>query len=344
MSIFPAPPRLWAAVTLIFLAASGLAAAPALAAPQQVSFFRIGTGGTGETHFPVGGLLANAISNPPGSRACEEGGSCGVPGLIAVAQSTHGSVDNVRRVNDGRLEGALVQADVAYWAAQGSRLFAASGGLTNLRAVATLYSDNVHLVVRADAGITSVADLAGQRVSLGEEGSGTLFGAEDILAAYGLDREQVQPRYLSAGAAADALAAGEIDAFFVIDAQPVPSIAELAADVPVALVPLVSDAVTALRGTHPFFTKGVIAGGTYEGVADDIPTLSIPVVFVVRADLEPGLVDGIARALWHPTTQDLLRDGHPRGRPLDLRASLDRIGLPLHDGAAAYYREAGLLR
>ena len=59
------------------------------ASAQDMAFFRIGTGGTGGTYYPIGGLLANAISNPPGSRACDEGGSCGVPGLIASALSAN---------------------------------------------------------------------------------------------------------------------------------------------------------------------------------------------------------------------------------------------------------------
>lgn len=343
MSVNPAARRPWAAL-LLFLAACGLAAAPVPSRAQDVSYFRIGTGGTGETHFPVGGLLANAISNPPGSRSCEDGGSCGVPGLVAVAQSTHGSVENVLGVNAGRLEGALVQADVAYWAAQGSRLFEEQGVLENLRAVAMLYTDSVHLVARRDAGIDSVADLKGRRVSLGARGSGTLFDARGILAAYDLEIADLDVSYLSAGAAADALAAGELDAFFVIDAEPVPSVAELAADVPIELVPLSGGEAEQLRGMHPFFIMGAIAGGTYEGVPEDTPTLSVPVVFVVRADLDADLVKGVTRALWHPSTQNLLREGHPRGRPLDLQAGAEHMGLPLHEGAAAYYREAGLLQ
>src|SRR5690606_8123979 len=68
---------------------------------QDLKFFTIGTGGTAATYYPVGGVLANAISNPPGSRPCDEGGSCGVPGLIASAVSSRGSVDNVNAISSG---------------------------------------------------------------------------------------------------------------------------------------------------------------------------------------------------------------------------------------------------
>jgi TRAP-type uncharacterized transport system substrate-binding protein len=81
----------------IFMAATiaGLMLAGAATQAQDMKFFRIGTGGAGGTYFPIGGLIANAISNPPGSRPCEKGGSCGVPGLVAIAVSTNASVANV---------------------------------------------------------------------------------------------------------------------------------------------------------------------------------------------------------------------------------------------------------
>ena len=67
---------------------SGLLLSTSISA-QEMKFFRIGTGGAGGTYFPIGGIIANAISNPPGSRACDKGGNCGVPGLVAMAQSTN---------------------------------------------------------------------------------------------------------------------------------------------------------------------------------------------------------------------------------------------------------------
>jgi TRAP-type uncharacterized transport system substrate-binding protein len=69
------------------------------ASAQQMQFFRIGTGGTAGTYYPLAGVIANAVSNPPGSRACSAGGSCGVPGLVATAVATNGSVANVNGIS-----------------------------------------------------------------------------------------------------------------------------------------------------------------------------------------------------------------------------------------------------
>ncbi|MCB2158972.1 MAG: TAXI family TRAP transporter solute-binding subunit, partial [Rhodobacteraceae bacterium] len=156
------------------------------ASAQDMAFFRIGTGGTGGTYYPIGGLLANAISNPPGSRACDEGGSCGVPGLIASALSANGSVANINAIAGGTLESGFSQSDVATWAYTGTGIWEGKPPVEKLRAIANLYPESIHLVSSAESGINSVADLKGKTVSLDEPGSGTLVDARIILEGYGL--------------------------------------------------------------------------------------------------------------------------------------------------------------
>ena len=95
----------------------------ATAGAQAQSFFRIVSGSAGGNYFPMAGILANAISSPPGSRPCDKGGPCGVPGLIAIAQSANGSVANVNAIQSGTAESGLAQSDVAYWGFNGSGVF-----------------------------------------------------------------------------------------------------------------------------------------------------------------------------------------------------------------------------
>lgn len=312
------------------------------AAAQEVTYFRIGTGAIGEAHFPIGGIIANALSNPPGARPCEKGGSCGVPGLIALAQSTPGAVDNIRAVADKRLEAALAQADVAYWAFHGTGPYQGKGAVSSLRAIAMLYSDSMHVVVRKDAGLKSLADLKGRRVSLGEAGSGTLVDARTILGAHGLRERDLKPSYLATANAAEQLARGEIDAFFVLDAAPVPSVAELAQSIEIGLLPVTHAEPDRLAQSNPFFSPGRIAAGSYPGVTEDVATLDVGVVLLVGAQVPHDLVYGITRALWRPATAKLLADGHPRGRLIRLATATERIGIPLHPGAAGYYFDVGL--
>lgn len=321
------------------LALMALGASPILA--QEVTFFRIGTGSTGGTYFPIGGLIANAISNPPGSRPCDRGGSCGPPGLIAVAQSTQGSVANVVAILGGQLESGLVQADIAFWAYRGEQVFRRNGRkVETLRAIANLYPEAIHLVVRANTGIKSVADLRGKRVSLGEKESGTRVDAEIILRAYGLNTKRIKARYLNPGPAADALRLGQLDAFFLVAGAPAAAIAELASTIEIALVPIAGKRIEKLIKRYPFFSQGRIAGGAYRGIGET-RTLSVGAQWVVSSKVSADIVYGITKALWHANTRRLLDRGHPKGKAIRIENALRGIGIPLHPGAERFYRESG---
>ena len=142
---------------------------------QELKFFTIGTGGTAYTYYPVGGMIANAISKPPGSRECGKGGSCGVPNLIASAVSSRGSVDNVNAIISGLRNSGFAQSDVAYWAYTGTGTMEGKEPAKDLRTIAALFQEHIHLVALKKSNINSVKDLKGKRVSLDEPGSGTML-------------------------------------------------------------------------------------------------------------------------------------------------------------------------
>ncbi len=313
------------------------------AVAQDITVIRIGTGSTGGTYFPVGGLIANAISNPPGSLDCDLGGSCGVPGLIAGAVTTHGSVANVIGVSGGELDMALTQADVAYFAYFGKGVFAKEKPLDNLRAVANLFPESVHVVIRRDSGIVSVADLKGKRVSLDREDSGTRVVAEIVLKAYGLKPKNLRASYEKLGTAADMLAEGELDAFFIVGGDPVNAIAHLAEVTDIDLVFIAGPVAEKIREAHPFLSSNIIPEGTYKGVGN-IETLGVGAQMVVAETADDELIYGITQALWNPNNRKVLDSGHPNGKRIQLDAALDGIAIPLHPGAARFYEEAGLTR
>jgi TRAP transporter TAXI family solute receptor len=309
---------------------------------QEMRFFRIGTGGVAGTYYPIGGLIADIISNPPGARPCGRGGSCGVPGLVAIAQSSNGAVANVDAINAGTVESGFVQSDVAYWAYSGTGIYEGKDKVENLRAIANLYPESIHLVARKDAGIKSVKDLAGKRVSLDEPGSGTLVDARIILDAYGLSEDDLQAEYVKPSMAVEQMREGELDAFIFVAGYPTGSVAELCAAVSCELVPIDGPEVDRLLDEVQFFAKDVIPAGTYEGVPET-PTLSVGAQWAVGAQVDEDLVYGITKALWHENARKLLDDGHAKGHSITLDAALHGIAIPLHPGAARYYREVGLI-
>lgn len=313
------------------------------AAAQEMSFFRIGTGGTAGTYYPIGGLIANAISSPPGSRSCDEGGSCGFPGLIASAVSSNGSVANVNAIAGGTLESGFVQSDVANWAHSGTGVWEGQPAVENLRAIANLYPESIHLVARADAGIATVEDLRGKRVSLDEPGSGTLVDARIILDGFGLSESDITAEFLKPNQAADRMRDGQMDAFFFVGGFPAGAIAELASQTAITLVPIEGEGAAAIREDHPFFAEDLVPAGTYDGVDIDVPTLAVGAQWVTSADQPEDLVYGITQALWNDSTRALLDNGHAKGASIRAETALSGVGIPLHPGAERFYREAGLL-
>lgn len=330
----------------MFPAAALLLAVPcaaSVALSQDVAFFRIGAGSADSTYFAIGGLLANAISNPPGSRACEDGGSCGVPGLIAVAQSTDGAVYNVEAIGRGELESGLAQADIAYWAFNGFGAFAEQGQIDELTAIASLYPESIHIVVRADSDITDIGQLRGRKVSLGPVQSGSFVDSQIILEAYGLTLEDIDVDLLLTGPAIDKLRTGELDAVFLVAGYPVPALSEFANDFKLRLLPIDGETADRLIAENPFFSRGFISADVYK-TATDIDTLNVRALWVAAAKLDDELVYGITRALWHSRNRKLLDNAHPDGLGIQLKSALLGLTIPLHPGAERYYREAGLLR
>lgn len=312
------------------------------AAAQEQRFFRIGTGGTGGTYFQIGGALASAISSPPGVPECQRGRICGVPGLIAVAQASQGSIENVQAIAQGKIESGLVQADIAAWAWRGSRMFRQSGKMEGLRAIASLFPESLHIVATEASGIAGLRDLSGKRISLGEQESGTLADVRLVLAAAGLKEEALKPRYLRIGQAAATLKAGELDALFFIGGVPVPAIQDLAASTAIRLVPVPDRIADSIIKRHRFLLRDEIPSGTYSGI--DVPTSTIgtTAVWVVSAEVTDSLVYAILKALWQEPTQKLLQSRHPIGNRIRLENALQGIDIPLHPGAARFYQDEGI--
>src|SRR5262249_23917282 len=151
------------------------------------------------------------ISKPAGSPPCERGGSCGVPGLVAVAQATQGSVENIRMIIAGQIESGIAQSDIVSWAYAGTGIFASEKPMHGLRAIASLFPESVQLIVRADSSIRALGDLKGKRISLGQVGSGTLADARIVLAAAGLTEKDITAEHLRPGVAAKSLSEGTLD-------------------------------------------------------------------------------------------------------------------------------------
>ncbi len=322
--------------------AVALAALPALPArraeAQDVRYFRIGTGEIGGSLFILGGVIASVVSNPPGSRSCDDGGSCGVPGLIALAQTTAGSVDNAKAIGANQIDSGLCQADVAYWAFAGKSVFARAGALTNLRAIANLYQESLHVIVHAGDKIRSLAELKGKRVGFGPKDAGSALTAALVLKTLGLSEKRLRPDYSDLGSAIGRFEAEELDALMIVDAVPLPAIAELAKRRPIALLPVDGEKIAELRRDFDFLSVDVIPADSYAGVGT-VSTLGLGVLWLVADSQEDSLVYDLTKSLWNEANRKLLDESGQLGRQVRPGSALQAIPIPLHPGAQRYYAE-----
>lgn len=306
-------------------------------ANSQPDPFRIGTGGSAGTYFPIGSLIAQGISGRPDSVQKDD---FELPNLLALAQRSNGSAANVSDIGDGLLEAGLAQADVVHWAFNGAGPFSGAAPISNLRTIGTLYFESLHLVVRADSDIFEVKDLVGKLVSVDEIGSGTQLNVQHIISTQGLGLDDIKTVYLKPIDAIDRLRREQLDAFFVVAGYPVAGVSELIADGVGRIVPIFGPDIISLQRSFPFFIVDKIPANTY-GIARDVETLAVPAQLVVSADLDDNLVYRIAGLLWSDETLKLLSEGHPKGSELNFLSALVGLSAPLHPGAEKYYQKHG---
>ncbi len=332
---------------LVGIALLGTVIAGADAAKAQTpEFFRIGTGGAGGTYFPIGGTIANAISAPPGSRPCEEGGQCGVPGLIAIAQSTNASVQNNAAVQNGELEAGMTAADTLLSMYGGTGTFEGKPH-PNLRIIANLFPEDLHLVLPKGTSLSGLGDLADKRVGIGQAGSGTQVAVLQMLEAYGVTRDNMEEAELNNAQSAERLADGQLDAYFYAAGWPVAAMVQLSSTKGMSLYSFSEEELTKINEIIPSYIPSMIPGGVYEGIDDDTKVPAVSAMLVVSSEQPEELVYNITKALWNENTRKLLDSGHAKGKQITAETALDGVeglGVPLHAGAERFYKEAGLLK
>ncbi len=302
-------------------AAAALAIAPAAHAME----LSIATGGTGGVYFPFGGGVAEIINNH-------------VEGFTASAEVTGASVENMNLIATFESDIGLALADTIYAAFHGEEPFA-DFPFPEARTLLAIYPNAVQIVTLADSGITSLEDLRGQRVSVGAPGSGTEVSAQTLLAANGITYDDFSPQRLNFNETADALRDGDIVAGFWSVGPPTSSIMNLAASRSISIVALTEDEIEAAIEMEPTFAAYTLPGGTYDGVADDVLTISTPNSMVVHADMDEDLVYNIVSAIFE-NIDDLIAI-HPAANDTTVEFTLTASAIPLHPGTIRYLEEQG---
>ena len=298
------------------------AVAFAAEAKEGGSALNFTTGGDQGTYYGFGGVMAQKIGE--------------VTSTSVTAITSGGSQANIYALQDGDAELAFVQSDVMAYAYNGERLFEEDGAITDFSTVGALYMEQVQIVT-LDPEIKTVADLAGKKVSIGAAGSGVYFNAIDVLGAYGLTEEDIEPTYQSFGDSAEALQDGQIDAAFVVAGAPTTAVTSLAATSPVYLVSLDDEHIEALQETSPYYSKNVISKDAY-GTDDDVTTVAIGAVVIARDDVSDADVYNFLYGVF----ENLDNLSHDKAKELSLEFATSVTDVPYHPGAAAYYADKGI--
>ena len=315
---------------LALLALASILAA-GLAQAQERIFFGIATGGTGGTYYPLGGMLAQVLSN----NATVAGKK-----LAATAETGNASVANAKLLGRGEIESAFVAADILDAAYRGVNQFK-DGALTNLRALGALYPETVQLVVRADSGVTKFADLAGKSISSGSPGSGQWQLLGDLLEVHGMKREDVKEDFSSFAQSVDKIKDGNLVASLITAGVPTASVVDLANATPIRIVPLVGPEIDELKKRQPYYASVTLAADTYKGQSEPVETLAVMAIWATHAAVPEEIAYAVTKAAYENT--ETLAKVHVQGKNIRLETALRSVSIPLHPGAERYFREKGLL-
>ncbi|MDO5528716.1 MAG: TAXI family TRAP transporter solute-binding subunit [Paracoccus sp. (in: a-proteobacteria)] len=307
---------------------AAMSAVAVLAAPiasAQAEELSIATGGTGGVYFPLGGGLAELINRH-------------VEGYSASAEVTGASVENVALVARDNSDIAFALADTVYQAYHGENDFEGRPE-DNIRALASVYPNVVQIVTVEGSGINSLEDLRGKRISVGAPGSGTEVSARQILEASGITYDDISAERLNFNETADALRDGDIVAGFWSVGPPTSSIMNLAATRTISFVPMTDEQINAALEVEPTFAAFTLAGGTYDGVSDDVSTIATPNVLIVNADMPDDLAYEIVKTLYENT--EFMIGTHPAAKDMTVEFSVESTPIPFHPGALRYLEEVG---
>ena len=316
--------------TTLSLLAGALVASLAGPVGAQQQFISIGTGGVTGVYYPTGGAICRLVNKGRKDH-----------GIRCSAESTGGSIYNINTVRAGELEFGVAQSDWQHHAFNGSSQFEDQGEFEALRAVFSVHPEPVTLIARGGSGIGSFEDLKGKRVNVGNPGSGQRATTEVIMEAYGMTMDDFAVAAELKGAEmAQALCDDKIDAMIYTVGHPAAAITEVSNTCDVDFVNVEGPAIDKLVEENPFYRVATIPAGMYKGLEEDITTFGVGATFISSADVPSEVVEVVTRAVFD-NFEDF-KKLHPAFANLEEEEMIsDGLSAPLHDGAAAYYKERG---
>lgn len=305
-----------------------------LAAPSALAetFVTIGTGGQTGVYYVVGQSICRLVNRDTATH-----------GIKCTAPSTGGSVANLNAIKGGEQDMGVAQSDWQFHAYNGSSSFENQGANTDLRAVFSVHPEPFTVVARVDSGIKSFDDLKGKRVNVGNPGSGQRGTMEVLMRTKGWTMSDFKlASELKSAEQSQALCDNKVDAIVFTVGHPNGSIQEATTSCDAVVVPVTGAEVDKLVADNPFYARATIPGGMYKGTDTDTQTFGVKATFVASAKTPEKTIYEVVKAVFD--NFDRFKRLHPAFANLDPKDMIkDGNSAPLHDGAAKYFKEKGMM-
>jgi TRAP transporter TAXI family solute receptor len=281
----------------------------------------IATGGTLGVFYPLGCAFAENWNNQ-------------IKGIYAYAVASGANISNINMLKDGVADVIFVQNDSAYYAYNGLEMFK-NNAFPGIRGIAVLYTDTCQLIISRKSDIKTVFDLKGKTVAVGTFGFGAETNARHILAAAGLNYDDMNIIYTSDYGTG--LSNGTIEAAFATAGVPTIIIQDLLDSNAISIIPIDNTIAINLKNNWPFYKMDTIAAGSYQGVSSEIKTVSVKTMLAVSEKMDPSLVYHLLETLF--SNSDKYLNVHKKCKEISLKNALDGMSIPLHTGAEKFYKD-----
>lgn len=292
-------------------------------AAERLSF---ATGGTSGTYYPIGSAIASVISK-------------NLKSIDVTAEATGASVANMKMMRSGEVDMMMGASNSTYGGYAGEHPFEGQS-VTTIRGVMSLYPEIFQFVLLQNSGVSKIEELKGKKVAVGAPGSGTERTAKMILAAHGLTYEDINPQYLNFGEAITSLKDRLVDCAIVGAGVPTSAVMDASTLLAIDILSLSEDKIPALLKDRPYLAVYTIPAGTYKSVNVEVKAAGSPALWSVRHDLSEELVYNMLKTVFDNLS--FVAESHAQAKTITLESALTAMSVPLHPGAAKFYKEKGI--
>jgi uncharacterized protein len=285
----------------------------------------ITTGGTGGTLYPIGASITKIINANQDS-------------IKVTNQSSGGSVENITLLENDEVEFAIIGGDVAVNAYEGVGIY--EGEAKDVSGVFVAYDQPLAFITLADSNINSIEDIKGKKVRVGQPGSGNEKKTKEMLGVLGITYDDFDPQFISFSEAVDALKNNQIDAALFWSGSPNASIMDLATTEDIKLIGLSDEERQTISDAHGYYVDYTLPAGVYEGIDEDVQTLSVNAQVVAANDVDNEIVYNFVKTLFENV--DEFSSSHDAVKDFTSESATKNT-IPLHPGAEKYYKEAGII-